>query len=221
MTQTVPVLVNEDTIYARSPYPNALLFWRTAAPVVPLPQFILRGTAPPAFLHDDYSFRIYPPAQQFRQLSAVGARPNILLFRDSYRAPVVEDEYPRTNHQLYFQTKRTYVLTLGFGGFSIEVPDFCDEPWLEQVHRPPNPETALYPFRQIPRQIRGNQFNIFFNQPPSPRLDPEPDTLRPFDAGIMVIRQANAVQRILTTCGHLDIYDYGNGSILVAWGPFQ
>src|SRR6266404_1056289 len=173
MTQVVPVLVNEDTIYARSPYPNALLFWRTAAPVVPLPQFILRGTASPAFSFFQDPDRIYPTAQPVRQITAVGARPNVLLFRESYRVPVVEEEYPRTNHQIYFQTVRVYTVTIGFGGFSVDVPDLCDDPWLEQVHRPPNPEAALYPFRQIPRAIRGHQFNLFFNQPPNPRLEPE------------------------------------------------
>ena len=141
------------------------------------------------------------------------------LFKVSYRPPDVEPEYQRVNHQLFFQTVRTYAFAFQFTCYVQDVPDFNDEPWHEWVHPPPTPESLLYPFRQIPVQIRGHQYNLFFNQPPSPRLDPEADKLRPFDYGVIFLRPA-ATPKQFTTCGAFDIYDYGNGSILVEWPPF-
>jgi hypothetical protein len=222
--QTTPVLVNEDTIYRESRRdPAALLFWRTAAPQVATSQIILRSAVPPpAWLFQDRFVSVYPVHENFSQVAAAAPSLNsaLALYRISYRPPVIEDEYQRVNHQLYFQTVRTYAFAFQFTGVVIDVPDFNDEPWKEWVHPAPSPESQLYPFRQIPVTVRGQPFNMFWGQPLSPRLDPEPDKLRPFDYGIMLIRQITAVPVNLTTCGQIDIYDYGNGSILVTWPPF-
>jgi hypothetical protein len=220
VTQIVPVLVNEDTLYARSPYPYGL-FWRTAAPVVALPAFILQSPRPPPWLFEDRFVSVYGVLEAYQQASQGGAQiPVLSLFVPSYRPPEIEPDYLRTNQQLLFQIVRPYVLQIYNSGFVVDVPDFNDNPWLEWVHPPASPESAIYPFRQIPKTIRGQQFNLFFAQPISPRLDPAPDTVRLFDAGIMLWRQAKAGAQAYTTCGHLDVYDYGNGSVLLAWGPF-
>jgi hypothetical protein len=219
--QATPVLVNEDTIYARSPYPSALFFWRTAYTPVALPQFILRTPPPPAFLFQDPFVSVYPVLEAYDQVATPQPNaPAVMRFPPAYRPPIVEDEYQRTDQQLLFKIVRTYTFTLQPVGYTVELPDLCDEPWQEWVHPKAPDQSALYPFRQVYVSIRGQQFNLFFNQPPSPRLDPEPDTIRPFNSGVMALRESLAVPGIFTTCGQLDAYDYGNGSILLAWRNF-
>lgn len=220
ISEITPVFVSEDTIYAGSRRdPAALLFWRKAATTqAAAPWFVFRTPPPPAWLFQDRFVSVYPVLEDFA-ISAAFPAGALNLFRPSYRPPAFEEEYRRVNHQLYFQTARTYAFSFQFTGVIVDVPDFNDEPWREWVHPAPSPESLLYPFRQIPVSVRGHQFNLFWNQPLSPRLDPEPDKVRPFDYGVMWLRPS-AVPVQLTTCGAFDIYDYGNGSILVAWPPF-
>lgn len=221
--QATPVFVSTDTIYRECRTDqSALLFFKTAAPVVRTSQVMLRGPRPPAFLFEDRFVSVYP-VLEFNGQNAIGGIPNaaLSLFQVSYRPPEVEPEYRRVDHQVLFRIVRPYVLTLQSVGYTIDVPDFNDEPWREWVHPAPTPESLLYPFRQIPTFRRGQQYNLFFNQPPSPRLDPEADKIRPYDYGVMLIRQAQAIPVPLTTCGQIDVYDYGNGTVLVAWPPFN
>lgn len=219
--QALPVFVNEDTIYRESRRdPAALLFWRTAATPVAVPWFVWRTTPSPAWLFQDRFVSVYPVQEGFSTLATPApSPPAVLRFKPASYVPNAEPEFFRANHQLFFQTVRTYAFAFQFTGVIVDVPDFNDEPWHEWVHPAPSPELLIYPFRQIPVSFRGQQWNLFWNQPLSPRLDPEPDKVRPFDYGVMFLRPG-ATPKQYTTCGAFDIYDNADGSILVAWPPF-
>lgn len=228
MQQIVPVLVAEDTIYQGSrANPAALLFWRTAAPVISGSPVALRSvTRPSPALFESPFVSVYGVLEAYQQQS-ITAPPalagTIGMFRVSYRPPEIEDEYKRVDHQVFFRTQRTYAFTVQYGGFTSYLPDLCDDPWLEWVHPKASDEAAQYPFRQIypsAAAVRGQQFNLYFGQPPSPRLEPEPDTQRISTHNLILALQLPQTVGQITSCGVIDAYDKGGGNVLFAWGPF-
>jgi hypothetical protein len=227
MQPVTPILVPEDTIYQGVRRDNsALLFWRTASTPVSGSQIVLKAGAPrpPTFLFNDPFISVYAVVEAFQQVSVTpvaAAAGTIGMFKASYRPPEVEPEYARANHQLFFQVQRVYGLQITFEGYTLEVPDLNDNPWLEWVHPPQSPQAALYPFRSYGTPQRGQQFNLFYGQPPSPRLDPEADTInRQYSNWHVITRMAPTVAKVITSCGDIWAYDMGNGTIVVTWGPF-
>lgn len=227
MTQATLVLVSEDTVYRESRTDNALLlFWRLqSAGFASVPQQRLLLQTPPAapYWMFDTPYEVKAAGSRiFRQPPIVATIPAVQQrFTPPYRWPEVLEEFQRFDHQVYFKIVRPYALAIQFLWYTFEVPDLNDNPWLEWVHPKLDDEAAIHPFRQIPKQIIGQQWNLFWDQPRSPRLEPESDTVRPYDIGVFLIRQTVAIPQPITTCGHIDAYDYGNGSVLLAWPPFQ
>jgi hypothetical protein len=226
MSQYVPVLVSTDDIYRESRRDNgALLFWRSSLPSVKGSQIVLRsGTRPPPTLFEDRFAGVYPVVEVFQQVAVTASAAlagTIGLLRASFRTPETEEEYKRANHQVFFQVQRTYGLQITFKGYAFEIPDLNQPEWQEWVHPPASPQAALYPFRQIVQTFRGQQYSLYFNQPPSPRLEPEADGVYVRKGSDFALtRQALILVKVITSCGVINAYDYGNGKILVAWGPF-
>ena len=177
--QTVPVLVREDTVYRESrPDPNGarlLLLNRQPASAPPAAPFLAYQSrrAPPQLFEDRF-VSVYAVIEAYQQAAMqVVPSMSLLLWPVAKPPPEPEFETRRADHSLLFRFRGVYVAQLV--GDVVYQPDFCDDPWLEQVHRPANPEVALFPFRQIPQFIRGQQFNLFFNQPKPWYVDSEAD----------------------------------------------
>jgi hypothetical protein len=231
VTQIVIVPVEAPDIYreARRDHGLALFFNRssaTAAAQTPLAMRVATPRPSPEHFGDRYVMS-YPVIEAYQQVS-ITASPalagTIGLFRASFRPPEVEDEYRRANHQIFFQQQRTYPLQITFKGYSVEVPDLNGPEWQEWVHPPARPDIALYPFRQIyptPSQVRGQQYNLYFGQPASPRLEPEADGIYVRKGSDFALtRGAIVTTKVITSCGVISAYDYGNGKVLVAWEAF-
>jgi hypothetical protein len=181
-----PVFVDEDTIYREFRRDHSsLLFWRKAAPVVPLPAFILQPKRPPPELFE-IPFSVYAKTELPSQQSLGQGLPTTLLqFRPAVFVPDPEPEFNRANHQVYFQLVHYYVGQMV--GYTWTQPDFCDDPWLDPMPRGKDASAALFPFRQpavIPPVQQ--QYNLYFNQPKPWPVDAEEDTVnRKANYGVM------------------------------------
>lgn len=102
-----------------------------------------------------------------------GFQPWLAYTRPKLPSIEAEADFPRTNQQTIFNLQGIYVAQLV--GYTFDQPDFNDNPWLEELHRPLDPSQAIFPFRQIPQFIRGQQFNLYFNQPKPWLVDAEID----------------------------------------------
>lgn len=172
------VLVEDPDVIWRSSVSQNIFFNRTKASITALPLALYSRGKPVWELLEDKWAAALPVQEVYSQ----GLKPpisfNFLLYlqkQNRIDEPEAQ-EYPHTNHAAaFFQFARRYAAQLV--GYVTYVPDLCDDPWLEQVHRPPNPELAMMPYRQIPQFIRGQQFNLFFNQPRPWYVDGEDDTV--------------------------------------------
>jgi hypothetical protein len=201
------------------------MFWRTAQTPIASPQLVQKSQPrPPNWLFENGFVSVYPVIEAYQQTSVVAAPSGhagvIGQTKPSTRLPDVEDEYKRTNHQLYFDVLNIYGLQITFNGYTIEVPDLTGDPWKEwEPYRKP---ADLYPFRQVTgAPARSSQFNLYYNQPVSPRLDPEPDGKnRQYLDWHIITRMSPTVAKVITSCGVINAYDLGNGTIFVTWGFF-
>jgi hypothetical protein len=118
---------------------------------------------PPPQLFFDTFASVYTVLERYGQLGTTTFTPNqpqfIYFWQNKPSFDFFVDrslDTGQTNHPF------PHVIQIGIGLFpySFEVPDLNDNPWLEQVHRPPNPEALLFPFRQIPQFIIGQPFNL-------------------------------------------------------------
>lgn len=164
-------LVSEDVIYERSRKQHALLFYNRAAPPAPTatPLALLTPVPRNWALHES-KFAGVVPVQEAYSLQYVTPgstqAPPAIFAKATPRPPDVEPEYFRADHSRYFSIVRRYVAQLV--GYTFEVHDLNQPIWIDWVHPGQNAESAMFPFRQIPNQIVGQQFNLFYNQPKLP-----------------------------------------------------
>lgn len=186
MSTIVPVLVNEDVVFHRQDYSRLLMFGRPATTPQAQPFALLKNSPPPWSHFEDKFAGTYTVQEVFGKVSGITpgsqATPFSLYFRPSYRLPEIEEEYRRIDHQKLFLMRGPSVAQLV--GYTFDQPDFNDHPWIEWVHPPPSPESALYPFRQIPQFVRGQQYNLYFYQSPNWVLEAEADITRKSDHGL-------------------------------------
>ena len=182
-----PVFVSEDVVWQSNKDALRLFFGRQQVSGGGQPFSLLKNSPPPYHLFQDTFVSVYSVAEVYGYVPAIAApgalsQPYVMFRQPSYRPPEIEFDIQRFNHQSYFQVKT------GFGpqmvGYVADQPDFCDHPWLEWVHPPASPESAIYPFRQVPRSIRGQQYNFLFYKAPNWKLEAEPDHLRKTDHGL-------------------------------------
>jgi hypothetical protein len=205
-----PVLVEDpENIWRSSPTNQGLMFSRNYPAPPPYNLFVLAPFAPPTpsraweALHADRFTSVYGVIELFSPQGIPPQTFNFLAYSQKYnRIDTPEDPpYPHTDHAgAFFQFQRRYAAQLV--GFSNPYPDYCDDPWLEEVRQRTKPEWAIIPLRQTPVFVRGQQFNLFFNQPRSPVLDPEPDAvfrkpdvgmLTPFARPVILISMPNLI----------------------------
>lgn len=107
-------------------------------------------------------------------------------------------ETGQTNHPYPHVTK----IEIGLFPYSFEVPDLNDNPWLELVHRPPNPEAAIYPFRQIYQTVPGQPYSLIAWRSRNWPLEPEPIWRVPDTTTLNSFRQITVVPPppLPTTC---------------------
>jgi hypothetical protein len=188
--QVIPVLVTEDTVFqGLRDKSQSLLFNRSRATATAArPLALLQPGRPPAGFFQD-SFSVYPVLEAYQPASiqpGSSAQPFLLYIRVSTRLPELEPEYSRFNHQILFRLRGPYAAQLV--GYTFEVPDLNDNPWLEWVHPPKSPEGALYPFRQIPQAVRGQPYNLYFDQPTPWKIEAEVDTVsRSFTSTLLLV----------------------------------
>lgn len=180
------ILVSEDVIFERRDYNRLLMFGKAPTAGGGQPFSLLKNSPPPWNLFEDKFFAAHSVLEIYGEDQALTpgsqAQPFSLYFRPSYRAPEVEDEYKRVDHQRLFSLRNPSVAQLV--GYTFDQPDFNDHPWLEWVPLPKNPASQLVPFRQIPTFVRGQQFSMLFYQAPYWKQEAEPDSLRKTDHGV-------------------------------------
>lgn len=181
------VLVNEDVIYreARIDHTNRLLLQQRPKVALPVAHTLLaaRQPPPPPFsMFSDGFASVYSDLQRLEyKVSAANPRPLLAVTRPSTRLddPQSEDQFRRSNHGLFFRFGAAQGIEI-FPNF-VEIPDLCDDPWLEWVHRPTDPSAQLFPFRQIakPLPLAQAAARMLFYQSPFLRVEAETDVRVP------------------------------------------
>jgi hypothetical protein len=138
--------------------------------------FLTPKRPPPEFFFDRFA-SVYSVTEIDSQTEATFVNPSqpYLAYAQTKRPgnAFFEDhslETGQTNHPYPHVTK----IAIGLFPYSFEVPDLNADPWLELVHRPPNPEAAIYPFRQIPQTLFGAPNNLMWWQSKNWALEAEP-----------------------------------------------
>jgi hypothetical protein len=165
----------------RPPNPESALYpFRQIAVTQPSgqPLFLLTNPRPSPDFFADRFVGVYPVVEAYSQTATTffsPPQPPFLCFNNNRPAPSFFEDHSletgQTNHPF------PYVIQIGIGLFpySFEVADLNADPWLEQVHRPANPELALYPFRQIYPQQTPQQIMLqMFYKAPNWRVESEP-----------------------------------------------
>lgn len=171
---------------------NGLLFDRSTAAPTPAAALLLFVKSNPWTLYSTGEWGGVYPVVELAPIAAVQPLQPLFvsqLFKPSRRLDDLElsperDDYRRWKHSVYWEYVRLYAAQLV--GYTFTLPDFCDDPWLEWVHPKKSDESAIYPYRQINVFIRGQQFNLFWNQPKPWPVTEEIDTVsRLANYGIM------------------------------------
>jgi hypothetical protein len=94
-------------------------------------------------------------------------QPGWLYFNKNRPSPTFFEDHSLETGQTNHPYPNVIQIGIGLFPYTFEIPDLTSEVWAEQVHRPPNPEIALYPFRQIyinqsPQQI---MLQMFYKSP--------------------------------------------------------
>jgi PASTA domain len=172
---TQVVLVKDDVgPEQRSPYPLGMFFNRGVQTIPATPLAFLSIKTPPWEFYRDPFTSVYPILQAYNQATLViPASPYAIRWRRTNRLDPPEEDIQRFNHGVFFQMQRYYTAQLV--GYHVEVPDFCDHPWLEWWHPKLDDETAMYPFRRIPVITPPGPNVIFWAQPKPWWVDEEKD----------------------------------------------
>lgn len=187
MTNQV-VLVEDPDWRFRSPYPSGLFFNRNALSAVSNPVVALFiPKAPPWELYRDTFAGVYPVIEVSSQATLIvpPQQPYVLLSPKTNRLDPPEEDLRRFDHQVYFTIARYYIGQII--GYTVEVPDFNDHPWLEWVHPPASPESALYPYRRQVVPPNPYQIPILWGQPkPWPVTEELDSVFRRPDVGVLL-----------------------------------
>ena len=184
----LPALVSEDVgPQQRSPYPLGMFFNRAAATTPATPLAFLSIKTPPWEFYRDPFVSVYAVLQAFTQNTQVSPAGPLVLFNTATKRLVPdEEELRRFDHGMYFQISRHYTAQLV--GYTVETPDFNDHPWLEWVHPPASPESAIFPFRRQVVPANPYQIPIMWGQPKPWWVDEEKDTVfrKPPDLELLI-----------------------------------
>jgi hypothetical protein len=178
------VLVETPTVYQESRIDHGrrmMAFQRprvTAAASHPLAMMSVPRPHPMHF--EDRFVSVYPVLDYIEQRAVPkAAQSTTITYRPSTRLddPDPESQFHRIDHGLLFRYNQL-VAAPAFLAYTFEVPDLCDNPWLEWVHPAPTPESIMYPFRQIYAASPPNQNLIqMFWSSPNLRIELEIDTV--------------------------------------------
>jgi hypothetical protein len=226
---TTPVLVAEDTTFARERYDHAARILMLQRPQKHLaasaPIWSLLVPRPSPVLFEDRFVSVYPVLEVFSQKGVPPpAQPFSLTFRPSTRLdePQQEDQFHRVDQTTLFRFILQKSQPINFLGFTFEIPDLCDNPWLEWVHPAPTPESLMYPFRQIyPPSVKPTPINLLYWASPNWRLEAEIYAAQPIEHGARFYPfHLLPAQPQLEFSDGLSIYDGLNGTVTLQWGPF-
>jgi hypothetical protein len=185
--QTGVVLVEDPYFpYRSADYSQLLLVGRKKV-VSPTKPYLatLTPPRPPWVLFEDSLVSVYPVLEAYSQQALTLVNPWSAFYK-GVQLPEPEEDFKRFDHGVYFSLVRRYAAQLI--GYTFDQPDFCDDPWIEWVHPAPTPESQLFPFRSPGISIRGQQFNLFFNQPQPWRIEEEGDFVhRQPDLGALLL----------------------------------
>ena len=173
------VLVNEDTTYqtARRDHTRPLMFGRPQAQASASPSlFALYAKRPPPWLFPE-GFTTYPVLEAYSQTAL--STPTIFAFEllAANGKWDFTEPFPllKTNHAILHQFRGQYVAQLV--GYTFDVPDLNSPEWVEWVHPKQDDESQIFPFRQIPQFVRGQQYSLYFDQPKPWRIEAEIDSI--------------------------------------------
>lgn len=153
----------------RSTSPEAILYPFRQIPVIQpsgQPFFLLTPKRPPPELFFDRFAGVYSVTEALSKIEATFFSPAQpwIVYRQTPRPPnsFFEDHSLETGQTSPHAYPYVISVVVGLFPYSFEVPDLNGDPWLEQIHRPSNPELALYPHRQIPQFVIGQPFNLLW-----------------------------------------------------------
>jgi hypothetical protein len=181
------VLVDEDVgPQQRTPYPLGMFFNRSVQVVGATPLAYLSIKTPPWEFYRDPFTSVYSVVEFYSQATqVVPSGPFVIFNPATKRLAPPEEDLRRFDHQQYFQISRHY--TAQIIGYTVEVPDFNDHPWIEWVHPAPSPESALLPFRRQIVPANPYQIPIMWGQPkPWPVTEELDSVFRKPDVGVLL-----------------------------------
>jgi hypothetical protein len=127
-----------------------LMFGRPAIASPPYAALLLRPKRPPPELFFDTFTSVYSVTEAYSQTGQTSANPIELFVNYSSARPQAFEEPPdirHADHSLLHQFRWQAIGLLV--GYTFDVPDLNDHPWLEWVHPKKTDESALFPFRQF------------------------------------------------------------------------
>lgn len=180
------VLVEGDADYPRSKY-ELLHAFRPTQQTVGQP-FFLRYQSPPPQLFEDTFFASLPIQEAFQQQTQQAFSTPWFIWQKSPPAWFFDDPF----FEQVRYTKPSFIqprYAIQFAGFTVEVPDFNDHPWLEWVHPAIDHNAAFFPFRIQPSLLPGQpQFLLGWKSKfdETAKATPEPyDVRTPFPSALL------------------------------------
>ena len=174
-----PIFVNEDVVWQSNKDALRLFFGRQQIAGGGQPFSLLKNSPPLYSLFQDTFVSVYSVAEVYGPNPTVQpgstSRPFSAYVQGVRQWIEPEEPFQRFNHQQLFRYRGPYVAQMV--GYTFEVPDLTDNPWLEWVPQPKSPESAIYPFRQIPQTVRGQPFNFLFYRSPNWIIESEADSV--------------------------------------------
>ncbi len=180
MEYECPVLVAEDTIYPRERIDHAQRLMMFGRPqVAGQAQNLIRMALPrpPPTLFEDRFVGVIPVVEAYSQYGPnPPTRQLWFAYLPSTRLdePNPEDYTRRLDHSL-IRAFRSSQNVAFFLPYTFEIPDLCDNPWLEWVHPANDPAPAMLMLR--PDTSPGSQYqpSLVFYQQPRLRVEAEED----------------------------------------------
>lgn len=220
---TVPVLVAEDTIYARERIDHSarlLTQQRPAQPsVVARPLAMLQTPRPSPSLFEDRFASVYSVAEVYEYTSVpVAQQPWMSLYKPSNRLddPGAEEQTRRFDLSLLHRFRATLLGQTATLSVITEIPDLCGDEWKEWVPQPIDHALRFAPFRQYLGAPPVPPLQILYRVAPNLRVESEIDFRVPDHARDFVLFRPFAEEGPFAPV-HLECYDIAIGSLILRW----
>ena len=176
----LPYVDGEQDQARRTDHARLFQLQNRAPAAQPGNQPLLLFQTPRPWSHNEDKWALaYGVTEAYSQQGQASANPvQIFLNFSTSRPQAFEDaqDIRHADHSLLHQFRWQAIGLLN--GYTFDVPDLNDNPWLEWVHPKAADQSALFPFRQIATPGVPYQSALVFWKPRFWDLVPEPDTQR-------------------------------------------